>query len=151
MERAQARAEEYGIPKACTVDELLADPEIEIVVNLTIPKAHAEVALKAAQAGKSVYNEKPLAVEREEGRRCWRWQKARGFGRGSARHVSGRRAANVPQADRRRLDRRARGGHRLYDVTRATRAGIRTPTSTTSRAAARCLIWDRTISPRSSR
>jgi predicted dehydrogenase len=46
-----------------TVEQLLADPSIEIVLNLTVPKAHAEVALAAIEAGKSVYNEKPLAVE----------------------------------------------------------------------------------------
>lgn len=69
LERARARAAEYGVPRACTVAELLADPEIEIVVNLTIPKAHAEVALAAIAAGKSVYNEKPLAISREDGRR----------------------------------------------------------------------------------
>ena len=68
-ERAKARAEEFGVPRACSVGELLEDPEIEIVVNLTIPKAHAEVALAALEAGKSVYNEKPLATSREEGRR----------------------------------------------------------------------------------
>lgn len=78
LERARARAEEYGIPKACTVDELLADPEIEIVVNLTVPKAHAEVALKAVQAGKHVYNEKPLTVEREDGRRLLEEAEKRG-------------------------------------------------------------------------
>ena len=66
----QAKAAEFGIPKACSVDELLADPEIEIVVNLTIPKAHAEVALAALQAGKQCYNEKPLAVSREDGSSC---------------------------------------------------------------------------------
>ena len=62
MGRAEARAAEFGIPNACTVEELLADPEIEIVVNLTIPKAHAEVDLAALEAGKHVYSEKPLAV-----------------------------------------------------------------------------------------
>jgi len=65
-ERAAAKAEEHQIPKACTVDELLSDKDIEIVVNLTIPKAHAEVALAVLDAGKSVYNEKPLAVARED-------------------------------------------------------------------------------------
>lgn len=68
VERAAARAREFGVPKACSVDELLADPEIEIVVNLTIPKAHAAVCLQALAAGKHVYVEKPLAVTREEGR-----------------------------------------------------------------------------------
>ncbi|HUW14735.1 MAG TPA: Gfo/Idh/MocA family oxidoreductase, partial [Anaerolineae bacterium] len=68
-ERAQAKAAEFSLPKACTTDELLADPDIELVVNLTIPRAHAEVALAAIAAGKHVYNEKPLAVTREEGDR----------------------------------------------------------------------------------
>ncbi|MHB9130586.1 MAG: Gfo/Idh/MocA family protein [Armatimonadota bacterium] len=67
MERAQEKAKEYNIPKVCTVDELLADPEIEIVINLTIPKAHFDIALAAVQAGKSVWNEKPLTISREEG------------------------------------------------------------------------------------
>ncbi len=65
--RAVARAAEYGVPKACSVAELLADPEIEIVLNLTIPNAHAAVAMAALEAGKSVYNEKPLAISRADG------------------------------------------------------------------------------------
>ncbi|MFB9326464.1 Gfo/Idh/MocA family protein [Paenibacillus aurantiacus] len=68
IERARERAEEFGIAKAYTVDELLADPEIEIVVNLTIPAAHASICKRALEAGKHVYVEKPLAVTREEGR-----------------------------------------------------------------------------------
>jgi predicted dehydrogenase len=68
MERARRQAEKYGVPKVCTVEELLADPEIEIVVNLTIPNAHAGVALKAIAAGKAVYGEKPLATSRAEGK-----------------------------------------------------------------------------------
>ena len=67
-ERARARAEEFGVPRVLGVAELLADPEIEIVVNLTIPQAHYEVALAAVQAGKSVWNEKPLTLTREQGR-----------------------------------------------------------------------------------
>jgi predicted dehydrogenase len=69
IQRAQGRAQAYNIPKACSVQELLADPEIEIVLNLTIPKAHAEIALAVLVAGKSVYNEKPLAIWREDARR----------------------------------------------------------------------------------
>src|SRR2546423_52610 len=67
LARAQAKANEYQIPKACTVAELLADPDIDLVLNLTIPKAHAEVGLASIEAGKSVYNEKPLAVRRADG------------------------------------------------------------------------------------
>jgi len=67
IERARAKAAEHGIPRACTPEELLADPEIQIVVNLTIPKAHAEVDLAVLKAGKSVHSEKPLALTRDEG------------------------------------------------------------------------------------
>jgi Predicted dehydrogenases and related proteins len=67
--RAAERAAEFGIPRACSVKELLSDPEIEIVINLTIPVAHAEVNLAALDAGKNVYVEKPLAIKREDGRR----------------------------------------------------------------------------------
>src|SRR5438105_2860747 len=67
--RAKAKAEEHGVPKAGSVEELLADPQVEIVVNLTIPKVHAQVCLAALEAGKHVYVEKPLAVTREDGRK----------------------------------------------------------------------------------
>ncbi len=69
LERAKMRAAEYEIPKACSVAELLADPEIEIVINLTIPGVHAEVSLAALEAGKHVHSEKPLAVNTADGRR----------------------------------------------------------------------------------
>ena len=68
LARAQQRAEEFGLEKAYTVDQLMADPEIEIVVNLTIPIAHAAVCLQALEAGKHVYVEKPIVVTREEGK-----------------------------------------------------------------------------------
>ncbi|GAC1645718.1 MAG: Gfo/Idh/MocA family oxidoreductase [Ktedonobacteraceae bacterium] len=66
-ERAKAKAEQHAIPHAYSVEQLLADPEIELVVNLTIPKAHAEIALQTIHAGKSVYSEKPLALNRHQG------------------------------------------------------------------------------------
>ncbi|HEX2915907.1 MAG TPA: Gfo/Idh/MocA family oxidoreductase [Chloroflexia bacterium] len=66
MERAKARAEQYNVPKACTVEELLADPSIDVVIDLTIPKAHAGVNLSILEAGKSVYSEKPLATSLTE-------------------------------------------------------------------------------------
>jgi predicted dehydrogenase len=69
LDRAQAVAEQFNIPKACTVEELLADPEIQIVLNLTVPLAHAEVSLAAINAGKHVYSEKPLAATLEDARR----------------------------------------------------------------------------------
>ncbi len=67
LERAKAKAAEHGIGRACTPDQLLADPAIKLVVNLTIPKAHAEIDLKALNAGKHVFSEKPFALTRAEG------------------------------------------------------------------------------------
>ncbi len=67
--RARARADEFKIPRAVPVADLLKDPEIELVVNLTPPRAHAELTLAALAAGKHVYSEKPLAVTRAEGLR----------------------------------------------------------------------------------
>lgn len=66
MAKAKARASEYGIERACTVDEILSDKSIDIILNLTVPKAHASVALMALKSGKHVYNEKPLALTRED-------------------------------------------------------------------------------------
>jgi predicted dehydrogenase len=65
--RSQAKADEFEGVKAVTVDELMADPEIKIVVNLTTPQAHFNVAKRALKSGKSVHNEKPLTLSREEG------------------------------------------------------------------------------------
>ena len=83
LERARAKAQEHGV-RACTVDELLADPEIEIVLNLTIPKAHAPVNLAALAAGKHAYTEKPLAVTREDGARTLAAARAAGLRVGAA-------------------------------------------------------------------
>ncbi|WP_026923865.1 Gfo/Idh/MocA family protein [Glycomyces arizonensis] len=63
--RAQAVADERGV-RALAVDELLNDPEVDLVLNLTVPAAHAEIALKAIAAGKHVYGEKPLAATLED-------------------------------------------------------------------------------------
>lgn len=67
--RAEARAAEFGVERVLDVDELLNDPSIELALNLTVPSAHAAVSLAAIQAGKHVYAEKPLALDRDEGRR----------------------------------------------------------------------------------
>ena len=65
LPRAAAQAEKWGVPASGTVAELLADDDIEIVVNLTIPAAHVEVALEAVAAGKHVWGEKPYALDRD--------------------------------------------------------------------------------------
>ena len=66
--RAQAVADSYDGVRALTVDDLLAADDVDLVLNLTIPAAHADVALRAIAAGKSVYGEKPLAATTAEAR-----------------------------------------------------------------------------------
>lgn len=83
VERAKAKGEEHGI-KGCSVDDLLADPDIQMVINLTIPQAHASVCLRALEAGKHVYVEKPFAVTREEGLEVLELARKKGLYAGSA-------------------------------------------------------------------
>ena len=66
VEKAQQAAEKFNLPKACSVEELLADPAIEIVLDLTIPAAHYSVNKQILEAGKHAYCEKPLALKFEE-------------------------------------------------------------------------------------
>jgi predicted dehydrogenase len=65
-ERAAQAAEEYHVRCIKTIDEMAADPEVDIILNLTQPQTHHEVAMKAVNGGKHVYNEKPLCAAREE-------------------------------------------------------------------------------------
>lgn len=65
--RAAAQAEKYGVALSGSVAELLARDDIEIVVNLTIPAAHFSVGLEILAAGKSVWSEKPIALDLETG------------------------------------------------------------------------------------
>ncbi|NQW18892.1 MAG: Gfo/Idh/MocA family oxidoreductase [Chloroflexi bacterium] len=64
--RAEEAAKKYGISTALSVEDLLANDEIEIVVNLTTPPSHFEVAMAAVKAGKSVHGEKPLTINIED-------------------------------------------------------------------------------------
>lgn len=66
LEKAQQAAEKFSVPRACTVEELLAMEEIEIVLNLTIPAAHYSVNMQILNAGKHLYCEKPLTLDFEE-------------------------------------------------------------------------------------
>lgn len=66
-EAARTRAAEHQVATAGDVDAVLGHPDVEVVVNLTIPAAHAEVAGQAVAAGKHVWNEKPLSLDRAGG------------------------------------------------------------------------------------
>ncbi len=79
VERAQAKAEEFGVPGHGTVADLLAVDEVEIVVNLTIPAVHAEVGQQIIAAGKHQWSEKPLALDRASGRQLLESAEAAGL------------------------------------------------------------------------
>jgi hypothetical protein len=80
LEKARRKAELHGLPKAyATAAELIADPDIDIVLNLTLPAVHAELTTMALEAGKHVYTEKPLAATYVEGRRILALAKERGL------------------------------------------------------------------------
>ena len=73
-EVAKKCASKYGI-KSLTVKEILNDNEIEIILNLTIPKAHYEVAKKALLHNKHVYSEKPMAINLDQGKELFKLAK----------------------------------------------------------------------------
>lgn len=79
LDRARAKAEEYHIPKACSVEELLNDPDIQLVMNLTIPAVHGEVCLQVLEAGKHVYVEKPLSVSLEDAKKVLNLSREKGL------------------------------------------------------------------------
>lgn len=67
--KAATLAAAFGIHAYESIDELCADPRVQLVVNLTAPVAHAEVSLRAIAHGKHVYSEKPLAASVSDARR----------------------------------------------------------------------------------
>lgn len=66
--RLQVFAQEHRCRAYATVDDLLGDPAVDIVVNLTVHHAHYEVTRRALEAGRHVYSEKPLALRSGEAR-----------------------------------------------------------------------------------
>ena len=63
--RAATQASQYGIAKSGDVESVLDNDDVEIVVNLTIPAAHVDVSTAAVQAGKHVWSEKPIGIDRD--------------------------------------------------------------------------------------
>ena len=81
---AEAKAKEFRVPRVCSVDEMLADPSIELILNLTVPQAHAAISLAALKAGKHAYSEKPLGISRDEGKKILAAAASKGFRIGCA-------------------------------------------------------------------
>lgn len=68
VDLAKTQATKHGIREFGSADDVLGHPDVEVVVNLTIPAVHAEVSGKAIAAGKNVWSEKPISVDRQSGR-----------------------------------------------------------------------------------
>ncbi|SCX98197.1 Predicted dehydrogenase [Microbacterium sp. LKL04] len=83
-ERAKAKAEEHGVPSWGTLEDVLGNPDVELVVNLTIPESHIAVSSQAVAAGKHVWTEKPLGLDREGARQLLKDADAAGVRVGSA-------------------------------------------------------------------
>ncbi len=83
MEAATARAAEFNV-KAQSVDDLLANPALDIVINLTIPDAHYPITKRILEAGKHAYSEKPLVLTLEQGTTLRDLAKAKGLSVGCA-------------------------------------------------------------------
>ena len=84
-ERASAAQEKYQVPKLYeTMEDAFADPEVDIVLNLTRPYEHFEVTKAALLAGKHVYSEKPLGITFEEGRALYDLAREKGLLLGGA-------------------------------------------------------------------
>jgi len=84
VSRAEQIAHKHAIPQAQTVEALLENPDVDVVINLTIPAAHADVSLRALRAGKHVYSEKPLALTVTDGRAILETAEAAGLRVGCA-------------------------------------------------------------------
>ena len=82
-ELAAKQGAEYGIPVK-SVDELFADPAIDLILNLTPPKAHCAVARRTLESGKHAYSEKPLGVDLDEARMLLKLAEERGLAIGCA-------------------------------------------------------------------
>jgi len=83
-ERAVMKAREFDIPLASSKEDMMKDPSVDIILNLTTPQSHAGICLSALEAGKHVYTEKPLAVTLQEGKEILGLSRKKGLFVGSA-------------------------------------------------------------------
>ena len=118
--KAKEAADKHGIPNVLSTDDLLGHEDVEIVLNLTIPAAHVEVAEKAIEHGKHTYLEKPLGIDRADGQRLVDKASAAGLRVGCAPDTF--MGAGL-QTARKIIDEGTLGGdhrlHRLHDRPRA--------------------------------
>ena len=84
LARAEKAAADYNVKVFKSLSEMLKSSDIDIILNLTPPKSHYEVALAAVKAGKHVYNEKPICVQREEASELFKIAEEKGVRVGGA-------------------------------------------------------------------
>jgi predicted dehydrogenase len=84
MDESRMKASEFGVPRVADPDLIIADPEIDAILNLTIPAAHADINLAALAAGKHVYSEKPFVTDLADGRRVLEMARDKGLTVGNA-------------------------------------------------------------------
>lgn len=84
LDRAKKASSEHGIPKALSPEAMLNDPEVDLVLNLTIPNSHLDVSSAAVESGKHVYGEKPLSVEFDGAQKLISAAESKGLRVGSA-------------------------------------------------------------------
>jgi predicted dehydrogenase len=148
LQRAQAQAEKYGVAEWGGTDEVLAHPEVELIVNLTIPAAHAQVASAAIANGKHVWSEKPISIDLASARALLDQARAAGLlvgvapdtvlgpGLQTARRVIARGDIGVPLS-----------AHTVIQYPGRT-SSIPIQSSCSRRGPGRCTTWGRTTSPR---
>jgi len=130
--------------RATSPEEIHEAGDVDLVLNLTVPQAHAEVALRAIKAGKHVYNEKPLALTTAEGRRVLEAAADRGVRVGCAPDTV---LGTGIQTARHHLDAGAVGtpvAATACMVSPGPERWHRRRSSSTAPAAARCSTWART-------
>ncbi len=84
LDRAQSQAEKHGVPAFGSAEDVLAHPGVDLVVNLTVPAAHIAVSRAAIAAGKHVWTEKPLGLDRAASAELLREAEEAGLRIGSA-------------------------------------------------------------------
>lgn len=84
MCESRAKAAAFGVPRVAAPDEIIADPDVDAILNLTIPAAHAEISLAALEAGKHVHSEKPFVTDLTDGRRILDLAARKGLSVGNA-------------------------------------------------------------------
>lgn len=105
-QRALAQAERFGVPRVLAVDEVFASSDVDVILDLTVPGAHAELNRRALEAGKHVYSEKPWATTREAGWEVLQLARQRGLYAGASPDTF---LGNALQSARRLIDEGAIG------------------------------------------